>query len=88
MLAEQIKECIACEREFKGSDALLAGVSIINCEQYCSPQCELDFEQYLESEVALATERGLTSAEPKLTEADARRIIGNFHLKLTQEKGK
>ena len=88
MLAEQIKECIACECLFKASDAILAGVSIANSEQYCSPQCEQEFEQYLESEVALATERGLASAEPKLTEAEARRIIGNFHLKLTQEKGK
>ena len=88
MLAEQIKECIACERAFKSSDAILAGVAIANSEQYCSKECEQDFQEYIEAEMQRATELGLALHEPKLTEADARRIIGNFHLKLTQEKGK
>ena len=87
MLAEQIKECLACETAFKQSDAILKGVSIAFSEQYCSKECETSFEQYLAEQVHEATERGIASNEPiKLNEAEVRKLVNNFHLKLTKDK--
>lgn len=87
MQAEALHECFACERSFKASDSILAGVSIHFSEQYCSKACEDEFEQYLASETKLAEELGLAApAEIKLTEDAARKIINQFHLKLSKEK--
>jgi hypothetical protein len=85
-LPEAIKECLACEAKFKQSDSILKGVAIAYSEQYCSKECEENFEQYLELEVAQAEQRALNSPEQKLSEADVRKIVNNFHLKLTKDK--
>jgi hypothetical protein len=83
-LAEQIKECLACETHFKQSDAILAGVTIAYSEQYCSKACELEFEQYLQEETERADE--LNIVREQITETEIRKIVNNFHLKLTKEK--
>lgn len=83
-LAEQIKECIACERAFKQSDAILVGVTIEYSEQYCSKECEEQFEQFLQDESEVAKE--LELHKETITAADVTKIINNFHLKLTKDK--
>jgi hypothetical protein len=85
-LSEAIKECLACESHFKQSDSILKGVTITLSEQYCSKECEENFEQFLAAEVAQAEQRALNSPEQKLSEADVRKIVNNFHLKLTKDK--
>ena len=85
-LPEAIKECLACEAKFKQSDSILAGVAIAYSEQYCSVACQDTFEQFLQDEVSEAEELALNAPEQKLSEADVRKIVNNFHLKLTKEK--
>jgi hypothetical protein len=79
-LSEEVHECLACEAKFKQSDAILAGVAIIFSSQYCSKECQENFEQCLELESKLATERALATAETQ--EAVIRKVVSGFNLKI------
>jgi hypothetical protein len=83
---EETYECLACESKFKQSDSILKGVAILNSAQYCSTECEASYEEYLAAEVKRAEELGLARSEQSLSEADIRKVVNQFHLKLTKDK--
>ena len=69
-----IKECFACEALFETHSA----------SDYCTVECQQQFEAELLSEIKIAEENGLANAEvtSKLDESTARAIIGQFNLKV------
>lgn len=65
--AGAIRECLACEKSFSPFDALQKGVHSTFVEQYCSPECQNEFENVLEASKEIAIERGLLTPEGEAT---------------------
>lgn len=55
-MREQLHECLACEQDFTTAQAITAGTTPLLGTQYCSAECEREFEGYLETSVEQAKE--------------------------------